>query len=75
MGEDEISAKCNVPNKLPRQPEERLLEIVVRFSRNFKVLQILLSVEGHCTGLHFALLMKGACEICTKEVKIEFDRP
>jgi len=48
----------DLPNKFPRQPEERFFEVVVRLGRNLEVLNILLSVESHSTGLHFSLLQK-----------------
>lgn len=44
------------PNKLSRQPQERLLEVVVRFCRDFEILQVLFSVESHIAGFHFTLL-------------------
>ena len=46
----------NSPNKLPRQPEEWFLEVIIRLGRNFEVLNVLLSVESHRPGLHFPLL-------------------
>lgn len=46
----------NVPNELPAQPEERLLEVVVRLGRDLKVLEVFFAVEGDGAGLHFALL-------------------
>ncbi len=46
----------NIPNQLPRKPQERLLEVVVGFGRDFKVLEVLLSVEGDRASLHFSLL-------------------
>jgi len=45
-----------VSNKFPCQPQEGLLEVVVRLGRDFEVLQVLLAVEGDSTSLHFALL-------------------
>lgn len=46
----------NVPDELTSEPEERLLEVVVRFRRDLKVLEVLLTVEGHRACLHLALL-------------------
>lgn len=45
-----------VSNELPAQPEERLLEVVVRLGRDLKVLEVFFAVEGDGAGLHFALL-------------------
>lgn len=45
-----------VADELSRQPEERLFEVVVGLGRDFKVLQVLLAVEGNRTGLDLALL-------------------
>jgi len=45
-----------VANKLPCQPQERLLEVVVRLGRDFEVLQVLLSMESNSACLDFALL-------------------
>jgi hypothetical protein len=45
-----------LPNEFPRQPEEWFFEVVVRLRRDFEVLNVLLSVESHGTGLHFSLL-------------------
>ena len=46
----------DIPNELPRKPEEGLLEVVVRLRRNFEVLDILLPVECYVAGLNLALL-------------------
>ena len=51
-----------LPNEFPRQPKERFFEVVIRLRRNFKVLDVLLSVESHGTGLDFSLLQ--SCELC-----------
>lgn len=51
-----ISYGFNIPNKLPRQPEERLLEIIVGFGRDLEVLKVLLPVECDGARLDFALL-------------------
>lgn len=45
-----------LPNDLPRQPQEGLLEVVVGFRRNLEVLQVFLSVESHGTSLDFSFL-------------------
>ena len=45
-----------VPNKLPREPEEWLLEVVVRLRGDLEVLDVFLAVEGHAARLHFPLL-------------------
>jgi len=51
---DEVQGR--VTNKFPRKPQERLLEVVVGFGRDFKILQVLFSMEGHRACLHFPLL-------------------
>ena len=45
-----------LPNKLPRKPEEGLLEVVVRLRRNLVVLNVFLAVERDAASLHFPLL-------------------
>jgi hypothetical protein len=45
-----------ISDKFPGQPKEGLLEVVVGLGRNIVVLEILLSVESDCLGLHFSLL-------------------
>ena len=45
-----------VADQLASEPQEGLLEVVVRLGRNLKVLQVLLAVESHSTRLHFPLL-------------------
>ena len=45
-----------VTSQFPGEPEEGLLEVVVRFCRDVVILQVLLAVEGDCLGLDFALL-------------------
>ena len=45
-----------VTNKLSREPEERLLEVVVGLGRDVVVLEILLAVECDGLGLDFTLL-------------------
>jgi hypothetical protein len=46
----------NLPDQLPCEPQERLLEVVVGLGRDFKVLQVLLSVEGDTGSLDLSLL-------------------
>lgn len=46
----------NAPNELPGEPEEGLLEVVVRLRRDLEVLDVLLAVEGDLAGLDFPLL-------------------
>jgi len=48
--------QSGVANKLPCQPQERLLKVVVGLSGDIVVLEVLLSVESDGLGLHFALL-------------------
>ena len=48
--------KLRVANKLPGEPKEGLLEVVVGFGRDIVVLEILLAVEGDGLSLHLALL-------------------
>ena len=45
-----------VAHKLPRKPQERLLEVVVGLGGDFEVLDVLLAVEGNSSSLHFSLL-------------------
>ena len=45
-----------IPDKLPREPEEWLLEVVVRFRRDLEVLNVLLPVECNLAGLDLPLL-------------------
>ena len=45
-----------VAHKLPSQPQEWLLEVIVRLCGNIVVLKVLLSVESDGLGLHFSLL-------------------
>ena len=57
-----VSSKTDnkdLPDEFPRQPEEWFLEVIVRFRRNFIVLEVLFSVESHGAGLNFSLLPKG----------------
>ena len=44
------------PNELPREPEEGLLEVVVRLRRNLVVLNVFLAVERDAASLDFPLL-------------------
>jgi hypothetical protein len=48
--------KGHLPNEFAAEPEERLLEVVIRFGRNLEVLEVLLPVESHLGGLDFPLL-------------------
>ena len=48
--------KLIVPRQLPRQPEKWLLKVVVRFSRNVIVLQVLLPMEGDLLRLDLTVL-------------------
>lgn len=45
-----------VTDKFPGEPEERLLEVVVRLGGDIVVLEVLLAVEGNGLGLDLALL-------------------
>ena len=45
-----------VPNKLPREPQERLLEVIVGLGGDFEVLDVLLAVESDVARLDFPLL-------------------
>lgn len=54
-GRDDEKRK-GAPDQLPSEPQERLLEVVVRLSRNFEVLEILFAMEGNRSGLHFPFL-------------------
>lgn len=47
------------PDELPGEPQERLLEVVVRLGRDLEVLEVLLSVEGDGSGLDLSLLFEG----------------
>lgn len=51
-----VLTRHNLPDQLPCEPEERLLEVVVGLGRDFKVLQVLLSVEGNTRSLDLSLL-------------------
>jgi hypothetical protein len=51
-----LSYKLRVADKLAGEPEERLLEVVVRLGRDVVVLEVLLSVESDGLGLDLALL-------------------
>jgi hypothetical protein len=46
----------DVPNQLPCKPQERFLEVVVRFGGDFKVRQVLFAIKCDSACLHFALL-------------------
>lgn len=45
-----------VSDKLPSEPEERLLEIIIRLGRNIVILEIFFAVEGDCLRLDLPLL-------------------
>mmetsp|Transcript_29224 Transcript_29224/g.79085 ORF Transcript_29224/g.79085 Transcript_29224/m.79085 type:complete len:317 (+) Transcript_29224:1253-2203(+) len=45
-----------VTGELSSQPQERLLEVVVRLGRNIVVLQVLLAMKGDLLSLHLAIL-------------------
>lgn len=47
----------DVPNEFACQPEERLLEVVVRLGRDLEILEVLFPVEGDGTGVDLALLL------------------
>lgn len=44
-----------VPNELSRQPQEGLFEVVVGFSGDIVVLEVLLAMKSDGLGLHFTL--------------------
>ncbi|KAH3678749.1 hypothetical protein OGATHE_000017 [Ogataea polymorpha] len=48
--------ELGVAHELSGEPQERLLEVVVRLGRDVEVLQVLLSVEGDGLGLDLSLL-------------------
>lgn len=48
--------ELRVADEFPCQPEEGLLEVVVRFGGDVVVLEVLLAVESDGLGLDFALL-------------------
>ena len=50
------SRGADVPDDLAREPEEGLLEVVVRFCGDFEVLEVLLAVEGDLARLDLPLL-------------------
>lgn len=47
--------QARVSNELSCEPQERFLEVVVGFSRDIVVLEVLLAVESDSLGLHFPL--------------------
>jgi hypothetical protein len=55
-GSSQEKGKADVPDKLPGEPEEGLLEVVVGLGRDLEVLQVLLSVEGDGSSLDLSLL-------------------
>lgn len=52
----EPSYQSLVADEFPGEPEEGLLEVVVRLGRDVVVLEVLLAVEGDGLGLDLALL-------------------
>jgi hypothetical protein len=48
--------ELGVADELASEPEEGLLEVIVRLGRNIVVLEVLLAVEGDGLGLDLALL-------------------
>jgi len=48
--------KRRIADKLPGEPKEGLLEVIVGLCGDLEVLQILFSVEGHLSSFHFSLL-------------------
>jgi hypothetical protein len=52
----------DLPDQLPCQPQERLLEVVVRLRRNLEVLEVLFAMEGNSTRLYFTFLKHGVSE-------------
>lgn len=44
-----------VANDFPREPQERLFEVVVRLGRDFVILEVLFSVECDSSSLNFSL--------------------
>lgn len=66
-------AQRYIPNELPCEPKEGLLEVVVGLRRDLEVLDALLSVEGDVGSLHFPLLYIIAIIISppTKTVNID----
>jgi len=51
-----VTYKCWVTDKLSCQPQERLLEVIIRLGRDIIVLKVLLAMEGDCLCLNFSLL-------------------
>lgn len=51
-----MTYQTRVADQLAAEPQERLLEVVVRLSRDVVVLQVLLAVESDGLGLDLALL-------------------
>lgn len=50
------SDQSSIADKLPCQPQEWLLKVVVGLGRNVVILEILLSVKGDGLGFHLSLL-------------------
>jgi hypothetical protein len=55
-GVEEGRKNAHLPNDFPREPQERLLEVVVRLGRDFVILEVLFSVECDSGSLNFSLL-------------------
>jgi len=53
-GSNELETR--VANKLPSEPKEGFLEVVVGLGRDLEILKVLLSVESDGASLHFSLL-------------------
>ena len=47
---------CDIPDELASEPQEWLLEIIIRLGGYFKVLEILLTVKCYSTGLDLPFL-------------------
>lgn len=47
----------DLPNNLPREPQEGLFEVIIRFGGNLEVLEVFLPVEGDSRRLYFTLLL------------------
>ena len=51
-----LLAALSLPRQFARQPEERLLKVVVGLGRDVVVLQVLLAVENNLLRLHLPVL-------------------
>lgn len=56
IGYSKGDTRNNPPDQLPGEPKERLLEVVVGLGGDFKVLQVLLSVESDTGSLDLSFL-------------------